>query len=50
MTLNLPKTVPLLPGNIFSDPYKEKYHKTQQFNHVNGITQEKTHFHKEDYD
>ena len=50
MTLNLPKHVPLLPGNVFSDPFKENFHKTQQFNLVNNVTQEKTHFLKEEYD
>eukprot|EP01016_Furgasonia_blochmanni_P036317 TRINITY_DN4137_c0_g1_i8.p1 TRINITY_DN4137_c0_g1~~TRINITY_DN4137_c0_g1_i8.p1 ORF type:complete len:651 (+),score=231.66 TRINITY_DN4137_c0_g1_i8:95-2047(+) len=41
-SLNLPKTVPLLPGYQFSDPYKVNHHKTQQFNHYQGTICEKT--------
>jgi len=28
MSLNLPKTVPLLPGHTFTDHLKESHHKT----------------------
>lgn len=41
MQTNLPKQVPLLPGHVFNDPYKQNYHKTQQFNFVDGSVQEK---------
>lgn len=46
--MNLPKTVPLLPGFQFTDPFvsltpfhlnlkKQNFHKTQQFSVVNGV-------------
>jgi hypothetical protein len=41
---NLPKQVPLLPGHIFNDPYRENFHKTQQFNFVNGTQLEKKNY------
>lgn len=39
--MNLPKTVPLLPGFQFTDPFKQNFHKTQQFAVVNGVNREK---------
>lgn len=41
MKTNLPSNVPLLPGHVFSDPYKTSYHKTQQFNYDYNSQQEK---------
>ena len=32
--MHLPEKVPILPGHIFSDPYKENFHKTQQFQYL----------------
>lgn len=37
MQTNLPKQVPMLPGHIFTDPYKENYHKTHQFDLKSGV-------------
>jgi len=48
--MNLPKTVPLLPGFQFTDPFKQNFHKTQQFGVVNGVNREKENFVKEDVD
>jgi hypothetical protein len=48
--MNLPKTVPLLPGFQFSDPYKQNFHKTQQFQHVNATNLEKENYIKESVD
>jgi hypothetical protein len=48
--MNLPKTVPLLPGYQFTDPLKQNFHKTQQFAVVNGTNCEKEKFIKEDVD
>lgn len=31
MQTNIPKNVPFLPGHVFNDPYKQNFHKTQQF-------------------
>ncbi len=31
--VNIPKTVPFLPGFQFSNPEKINHHKTQQFNY-----------------
>jgi len=42
MQTNLPKQVPMLPGHIFSDPYKENYHKTHQFDLKSGVPTLKT--------
>ena len=42
--------MPLLPGHIFTDPYKENFHKTQQFNLVDNTQLEKTANLKEDLD
>jgi len=39
MQTNIPKQVPFLPGHVFSDPHKQSFHKTQQFNLVNGSVQ-----------
>jgi hypothetical protein len=39
MQSNLPKQVPFLPGHVFNDPYKTSFHKTQQFNFVDGSVQ-----------
>ena len=50
MQTNLPKEVPFLPGHVFNDPYKQSYHKTQQFNFVDGSQQEKKQNVKEDID
>ncbi|CAD8082150.1 unnamed protein product [Paramecium primaurelia] len=52
MSLNaqFPKQVPFLPGHVFSDPYKENHHKTQQFSNINGTVQEKTNFIHEEFD
>lgn len=52
MSLNaqFPKQVPFLPGHVFSDPFKESHHKTQQFAYLNGTVQEKTNFIHEEYD
>jgi hypothetical protein len=48
--MNLPKTVPLLPGFQFTDPLKQNFHKTQQFAVVNGTNCEKEKFIEEDVD
>lgn len=50
MQTNIPKEVPFLPGHVFSDPYKQNYHKTQQFNFQDGSQQEKRQFVKEEID
>lgn len=42
MQPNIPKQVPMLPGHIFTDPYKENYHKKHQFDLVNGVPTNKT--------
>ena len=42
--------MPFLPGHVFSDPFKENHHKTQQFSHINGTVQEKTNFIHEEFD
>ena len=39
MQTNLPKQVPILPGHVFSDPYKQNFHKTQQFPYLDGSQQ-----------
>eukprot|EP01017_Pseudomicrothorax_dubius_P044864 TRINITY_DN7644_c0_g1_i2.p1 TRINITY_DN7644_c0_g1~~TRINITY_DN7644_c0_g1_i2.p1 ORF type:complete len:663 (+),score=197.49 TRINITY_DN7644_c0_g1_i2:178-1989(+) len=41
-SLNLPKNVPLLPGNQFTDPFKVNHHKTQTFSVRDGAIQERT--------
>jgi len=41
MKPNIPKEVPFLPGNVFSDPYKQNFHKTQQFSYDTNSQQEK---------
>ena len=41
MNINLPKQVPFLPGHVFNNPYRENFHKTQQFSYVDGSQQEK---------
>lgn len=33
--------MPFLPGHVFNDPYKQNFHKTQQFNLLDGSHQEK---------
>jgi len=48
--MNLPKTVPLLPGFQFTDPLKQNFHKTQQFAVVNATNCEKEKFIAEDVD
>ena len=50
MQTNIPKEVPFLPGHVFNDPYKQNYHKTQQFNFKDGSVQEKRQFQKEEVD
>lgn len=50
MQTNLPKEVPFLPGHIFNDPYKQNFHKTQQFNFQDGSQQEKRQFVSEEID
>ena len=50
MQTNIPKEVPFLPGHVFNDPYKQNYHKTQQFNFKDGSQQEKRQFQKEEID
>lgn len=50
MQTNIPKEVPFLPGHVFNDPYKQNYHKTQQFNFQDGSQQEKRQFTKEEID
>ncbi len=37
-----PKQLPFLPGNVYSDPYKTKHHKTQILNVKDGANLEKT--------
>lgn len=44
MKTNLPSQVPFLPGHVFSDPYKQNYHKTQQFVFSDHSQQEKRQF------
>ena len=41
MKPNIPSQVPFLPGNVFSDPYKQSFHKTQQFTYDTHSQQEK---------
>lgn len=41
MQTNLPKQVPFLPGHVFNDPYKQNFHKTQQFVYADHSQQEK---------
>ena len=41
MKTNLPGQVPILPGHVFSDPYKQNFHKTQQFTYSDHSQQEK---------
>ena len=41
MKTNLPSQVPFLPGNVFHDPYKNNFHKTQQFTYSDHSQQEK---------
>ncbi len=41
MQTNLPKQVPFLPGHVFHDPYKQNFHKTQQFVYADNSQQEK---------
>lgn len=50
MKPNIPKEVPFLPGNVFSDPFKTSYHKTQQFSYETNSQQEKRQFTGEDID
>lgn len=50
MQTNLPKQVPFLPGHVFNDPYKQNYHKTQQFDLINGSIQERKNNVAEDAD
>lgn len=50
MQLNLPKTLPLLPGLRFEDHTGENHHKTQQFSVVNNTHCEKSNFVKEEID
>ncbi|EGR27327.1 flagellar microtugule protofilament ribbon protein, putative [Ichthyophthirius multifiliis] len=50
INLNLPKTVPLLPGHCFPDFVKEAHNKTQQFSLINKIPQEKTNYIEEKSD
>jgi hypothetical protein len=40
----------MLPGHIFTDPYKENFHKTQQFELVNNVPTSKTAPIREDQD
>ncbi|KRX10772.1 hypothetical protein PPERSA_00942 [Pseudocohnilembus persalinus] len=49
-SLNLPKTVPMLPGLMFQDTLKDNNHKTQQFNLINNTQCEKTNYIQEDHD
>lgn len=39
MRTNLPSQVPFLPGNVFHDPFKKNFHKTQQFSLIDGSVQ-----------
>ena len=41
MKTNLPSQVPFLPGHVFNDPYKQNFHKTQQFCYSDHSQQEK---------
>lgn len=41
MQTNIPKQVPFLPGHVFNDPYKQNFHKTQQFTYKDNSNQEK---------
>ena len=50
MQTNLPKQVPFLPGHVFNDPYKQNYHKTQQFTYSDHSQQEKRQNVSEDID
>ena len=50
MNINLPKQVPFLPGHVFNNPYRENFHKTQQFSYVDGSQQEKKSGLQEEYD
>lgn len=50
MQTNLPKQVPFLPGHVFNDPYKQNFHKTQQFVYSDHSQQEKRQNVAEDVD
>ena len=50
MQTQVPKEVPFLPGHVFSDPYKQNYHKTQQFDFKDGSVQERKQNIKEEID
>lgn len=50
MQTNLPKQVPILPGHVFNDPYKQNFHKTQQFVYADHSQQEKKQNVSEDID
>ena len=50
MQTNIPKQVPFLPGHVFNDPYKQNFHKTQQFVFNDHSQQEKKQNVKEDVD
>jgi len=40
--MNIPERVPLLPGHIFVDPYKQEFRKKQQFSLRNNVMTEDT--------
>ena len=50
MQTNIPKEVPFLPGHVFNDPYKQNFHKTQQFVYADHSQQEKRQNVAEDVD
>ena len=50
MQTNIPKQVPILPGHVFNDPYKQNFHKTQQFSYNDHSQQEKRQNVSEDID
>ena len=36
-SINLPKSLPYLPGNVYADPTVTRYHKTQLLGLQNGV-------------
>ena len=41
---NLPQTLPMLPGNVYTDPTITRYHKTQLLGVKDGAIQGKQQF------
>ena len=50
MQTNVPDKVAFLPGHVFNDPYKQNFHKVQQFTYSDHSQQEKRQNVSEDID